>query len=135
MAAQLCQAPQLVAYRQLLLSDPHLQSLLSLKECVANPHSAFVNGILEPLSALKRSGEEVRLLHLIVVCNHTNTSSYPVSVFFVLITIREVSRLVSSLWTACAKPNITDPTTAIQLAVFWSVTPYSFRIGSKSLSL
>lgn len=58
-AAQLCQAPQLVAYRQLLLSDPHLQSLLSLKECVANPHSAFVNGILEPLSGLKRSGEEV----------------------------------------------------------------------------
>ena len=58
-AAQLCQAPELVAYRQLLLSDPHLQALLSLKECVANPHSAFVNGILEPLSALKRSGEEV----------------------------------------------------------------------------
>ena len=59
MAAQLCQAPQLVAYRQLLLSDPHLQALLSLNECVANPHSAFVNGILEPLAALKRSGEEV----------------------------------------------------------------------------
>lgn len=57
-AAQLCQAPQLVAFRQLLLSDPHLQSLLSLKECVANPHSSFVNGILEPLSSLKRSGEE-----------------------------------------------------------------------------
>jgi len=66
MAAQLCQAPQLVAYRQLLLSDPHLQSLLSLKECVANPHSAFVNGILEPLSALKRSGEEVRFINLII---------------------------------------------------------------------
>ena len=60
-AAQLCQAPQLVAFRQLLLSDPHLQSLLSLKECIANPHSSFVNGILEPLSSLKRSGEEVNI--------------------------------------------------------------------------
>ena len=59
MAAQLCQAPQLVAYRQLLLSDPHLQGLLSLKECIANPHGAFVNGVLEPLAGLKRSGEDV----------------------------------------------------------------------------
>lgn len=59
LAAQLCQAPQLIGYRQLLLSHPHLQALLSLKECVANPHEAFVNGILEPLTSLKRS-EEVR---------------------------------------------------------------------------
>lgn len=59
LAAQLCQAPQLVAYRQLLLSDPHLQAVLSLKECIANPHVAFVTGILEPLSSLKRAGEEV----------------------------------------------------------------------------
>ena len=34
--------------------------MLSLKECIA----AFVNGILEPLAGLKRSGEEVELIHV-----------------------------------------------------------------------
>ena len=58
-AAQLCQAPQLVAYRQLLLSNPQLQGLLSLKECIANPHAAFVTGVLEPLAGIKRAGEDV----------------------------------------------------------------------------
>ena len=54
MAAQLCQAPQLVAYRQMVLASAQLQNLLSLKECVADPHAAFVNGILQPLAGLKR---------------------------------------------------------------------------------
>nr|NVI77249.1 rolling pebbles [Cucujiformia] len=56
-AAQLCQAPQLVAYRDHLLSEQHLQSVLSLKECVANPDVAFTRGILEPLSSLRRVGK------------------------------------------------------------------------------
>ena len=58
-AAQMCQAPQLAAFRQVVQADPALQSLLSLAECVANPHAAFVNGILEPLSALKPGGHQV----------------------------------------------------------------------------
>nr|NVI77163.1 rolling pebbles [Cucujiformia] len=56
-AAQLCQAPQLAAYRDHLLSEQHLQSLLSLKECIANPDVALVRGILEPLTNLEKSGK------------------------------------------------------------------------------
>nr|NVI77184.1 rolling pebbles [Cucujiformia] len=55
-AAQFCQAPQLVAYRDHLLSEQHLQSVLSLKECIANPDVALVRGILEPLTNLEKSG-------------------------------------------------------------------------------
>lgn len=57
MAAQLCQAPQLAAYREHLLNEQHLQSILSLKECIANPDGAFVQGILEPLTCLRRIGK------------------------------------------------------------------------------
>lgn len=56
-AAQLCQAPQLAAYRDYLLSEQHLQGALSLKECIANPDLAFNRGILEPLAILKRNGK------------------------------------------------------------------------------
>nr|NVI77246.1 rolling pebbles [Cucujiformia] len=56
-AAQLCQAPQLLAYREHLLNEQHLQSILSLKECIANPDVAFTRGILEPLASLKRVGK------------------------------------------------------------------------------
>lgn len=57
LAAQLCQAPQLAAYRDHLLSEQHLQAALSLKECIANPDIALNRGILEPLSILKRNGK------------------------------------------------------------------------------
>lgn len=57
LAAQLCQAPQLVAYRDYLLSEPHLQGVVSLKECIADPDLAFNRGILEPLSSLRRVGK------------------------------------------------------------------------------
>nr|MBE5726867.1 rolling pebbles [Cucujiformia] len=56
-AAQLCQAPQLVAYRDYLISEQHLQAILSLKECIANPDIALVRGILEPLTNLEKSGK------------------------------------------------------------------------------
>ncbi|XP_017783609.1 PREDICTED: protein TANC2 isoform X2 [Nicrophorus vespilloides] len=56
-AAQLCQAPQLSAYRDHLLSETHLQGALSLKECIANPDLAFNRGILEPLASLRRVGK------------------------------------------------------------------------------
>lgn len=57
LAAQLCQAPQLAAYRDYLISEPHLQGALSLKECITNPDLAFNRGIIEPLSTLKRMGK------------------------------------------------------------------------------
>ncbi|CAH1131521.1 unnamed protein product [Ceutorhynchus assimilis] len=57
LAAQLCQAPQLAAYREYLLNEPTLQNVLSLKECIASPDVAFTRGILEPLSSLRRVGK------------------------------------------------------------------------------
>ncbi|XP_049811721.1 protein TANC2 isoform X1 [Schistocerca nitens] len=57
LAAQLCQAPQLSAYREYLLSEPHLQGAVSLKECIANPDVALCRGVLEPLGCLRRAGK------------------------------------------------------------------------------
>ena len=57
LAAYLAHAPQLVAYRELLLQDAQLQQLLSLRQCVQNPTSSFVKGILEPLEQIKDSGK------------------------------------------------------------------------------
>ncbi|XP_030649404.1 LOW QUALITY PROTEIN: protein TANC2 [Chanos chanos] len=53
-AALLCRAPQMQAYREQLLRQPHLQSTLSLRSCVQDPLSAFRRGLLEPLEALHR---------------------------------------------------------------------------------
>lgn len=53
----MCQAPQLVAYRDHLVSETDLQNILALKECIANPDIAFTRGILEPLSCLRRLGK------------------------------------------------------------------------------
>ncbi|XP_069791545.1 protein TANC1 isoform X2 [Narcine bancroftii] len=51
-AALLCRAPQLTAFRDLLLKESHLQSVLSLRSCVQDPIAAFQRGILEPLANL-----------------------------------------------------------------------------------
>ncbi|XP_026319302.1 protein TANC2 isoform X3 [Hyposmocoma kahamanoa] len=56
LAAQLCQAPRLQAYREYLLSEPHLLACLSLKECIADSDLAFMRGIIEPLIILRRNG-------------------------------------------------------------------------------
>ncbi|XP_026743736.1 protein TANC2 isoform X3 [Trichoplusia ni] len=56
LAAQLCQAPRLQAYREYLLSEAHLLACLSLKECIADPDLAFMRGIIEPLTILRRNG-------------------------------------------------------------------------------
>lgn len=57
LASQLCQAPQLSTYRDHILSEQHLQNILSVKECIANPERAMQVGILEPLSTLRRMGK------------------------------------------------------------------------------
>lgn len=53
-AALLCRAHQLSAYRELLLKEPHLQSMLSLRSCVQDPMAAFRRGVLEPLTNLRK---------------------------------------------------------------------------------
>ncbi|XP_031847476.1 zinc-RING finger and ankyrin repeat domain-containing protein rolling pebbles isoform X1 [Nomia melanderi] len=54
LAAQLCQAPQLISYREYLLSEPHIQGSLSQRECTVDPDLALSRGIIEPLSTLKK---------------------------------------------------------------------------------
>nr|NVI77240.1 rolling pebbles [Cucujiformia] len=58
---------QLVAYRDHLLSEQHLQSALSLKECIANPDVAFVRGILEPLTNLEKAGKIKNVNYAILI--------------------------------------------------------------------
>ncbi|XP_077169917.1 protein TANC2 isoform X4 [Paroedura picta] len=53
-AALLCRSPQFVAYREQLLREPHLQSMLSLRSCVQDPLASFRRGVLEPLESLHR---------------------------------------------------------------------------------
>ncbi|XP_052754822.1 protein TANC2 isoform X3 [Galleria mellonella] len=56
LAAQLCQAPKLQAYREYIISEPHLIACLSLKECIADADLAFMRGIIEPLIILMKNG-------------------------------------------------------------------------------
>ncbi|XP_066468131.1 protein TANC1 isoform X2 [Tiliqua scincoides] len=53
-AALLCRSHQLTAYRELLIREPHLQSMLSLRSCVQDPTAAFRRGVLEPLANLRK---------------------------------------------------------------------------------
>ncbi|XP_060242531.1 protein TANC2 isoform X6 [Meriones unguiculatus] len=53
-AALLCRSPQLTAYREQLLREPHLQSMLSLRSCVQDPIASFRRGVLEPLENLHK---------------------------------------------------------------------------------
>ncbi|CAH1775583.1 unnamed protein product [Owenia fusiformis] len=56
-AAYISQSPRMIAYRNLLIQEPHLQNILSMKECLVDPSKALVKGILEPLNNLKREGK------------------------------------------------------------------------------
>ncbi|XP_073997696.1 zinc-RING finger and ankyrin repeat domain-containing protein rolling pebbles isoform X4 [Rhodnius prolixus] len=56
-AAQLCQAPQLAAYKEYLQTEPHVLAYLSVKECMVDPDGAWRRGIMEPLAALRRVGK------------------------------------------------------------------------------
>lgn len=52
-AALLCRSHQLAAYKDLLIREPQLQSMLSLRSCVQDPVAAFKRGVLEPLTSLR----------------------------------------------------------------------------------
>ncbi|XP_076337629.1 protein TANC2-like isoform X2 [Tachypleus tridentatus] len=66
-AAQLCQAPQLVAYRELLIQEPRYQQMLSMASCITNATSAFVHGILEPLNTLRKFGKIPNTTCLLII--------------------------------------------------------------------
>ncbi|XP_063983785.1 protein TANC2 isoform X2 [Diachasmimorpha longicaudata] len=71
-AAQLCQAPQLIAYREYLLSEPHLQGSLSHRECTVDPDLALSRGVLEPMLTLRKAGRlpQVNMVILIdAICD------------------------------------------------------------------
>lgn len=57
-AALLCRSPQFAAYREQLLREPHLQSMLSLRSCVQDPLASFRRGVLEPLESLHKGSEK-----------------------------------------------------------------------------
>ncbi|XP_037542078.1 protein TANC1 [Nematolebias whitei] len=66
-AALLCRAHQLSAYRELLLKEPHLQSMLSLRSCVQDPMAAFRRGVLEPLANLRKERKISEDDHIILI--------------------------------------------------------------------
>ncbi|XP_076304944.1 protein TANC2-like isoform X2 [Tachypleus tridentatus] len=67
MAAQLCQSPQLVGYRELLLKEKRFQDLLAMSSCIADPSTAFIKGILEPLHSLRKLGRIANTSCLVVL--------------------------------------------------------------------
>ncbi|XP_015179391.1 PREDICTED: protein TANC2 isoform X2 [Polistes dominula] len=71
LAAQLCQAPQLIAYREYLLSEQHLQGSLSQRECTVDPDLALSRGIIEPLLTLRKTNrlpESTMVILIDAVC-------------------------------------------------------------------
>nr|XP_029135232.1 protein TANC1 isoform X2 [Labrus bergylta] len=66
-AALLCRAHQLSAYRELLLKEPNLQSMLSLRSCVQDPMAAFRRGVLEPLVNLRKERKIPEEDHIILI--------------------------------------------------------------------
>lgn len=74
-AAYLCHAPQLAAYQELLLHEPHLQNVLSLRECERDASHAFIKGVLEPLANLKRAGK-IRTDHCVIIVDSLNEAEF-----------------------------------------------------------
>ncbi|XP_059407639.1 protein TANC2-like [Carassius carassius] len=75
-AALLCRAPQMQAYRELLLRQPHLQSTLSLRACVQDPFNAFRRGLLEPLDILYRERKIACEENLIILIDGLNEAEF-----------------------------------------------------------
>jgi len=44
-AAYLSHSPQLRAYREMLIREPHLQNLLNIRMCIQNPSRALLKGM------------------------------------------------------------------------------------------
>ncbi|XP_037136860.1 protein TANC1 isoform X2 [Syngnathus acus] len=74
-AALLCRAHQLNSYRELLLKEPHLQSMLSLRSCVQDPMAAFRRGVLEPLTNLRKE-RKIPEENLIILIDGLNEAEF-----------------------------------------------------------
>ncbi|CAB1313274.1 unnamed protein product [Coregonus sp. 'balchen'] len=75
-AALLCRSPQLIAYRELLLREPHLQSMLSLRSCVQDPLASFRRGVLEPLDALYKERKIASEEDLVILIDGLNEAEF-----------------------------------------------------------
>uniref|UniRef100_A0A668VJU8 Tetratricopeptide repeat, ankyrin repeat and coiled-coil containing 2 n=1 Tax=Oreochromis aureus TaxID=47969 RepID=A0A668VJU8_OREAU len=75
-AALLCRSPHLVAYREQLLREPHLQSILSLRSCVQDPLASFRRGVLEPLDALYKERKINSEEDLIILIDGLNEAEF-----------------------------------------------------------
>uniref|UniRef100_A0A3Q3X941 Uncharacterized protein n=1 Tax=Mola mola TaxID=94237 RepID=A0A3Q3X941_MOLML len=75
-AALLCRSPHLVAYREQLLREPHLQSILSLRSCVQDPQASFRRGVLEPLDALYKERKINSDEDLIILIDGLNEAEF-----------------------------------------------------------
>uniref|UniRef100_A0A3B3VW56 Tetratricopeptide repeat, ankyrin repeat and coiled-coil containing 2 n=1 Tax=Poecilia latipinna TaxID=48699 RepID=A0A3B3VW56_9TELE len=75
-AALLCRSPHLVAYREQLLREPHLQSVLSLRSCVQDPLASFRRGVLEPLDALYKERKISSEEDLIILIDGLNEAEF-----------------------------------------------------------
>ncbi|XP_028332679.1 protein TANC2 isoform X3 [Gouania willdenowi] len=75
-AALLCRSPHLVAYREQLLREPHLQSALSLRSCVQDPLASFRRGVLEPLDALYKERKITSEEDLIILIDGLNEAEF-----------------------------------------------------------
>ncbi|XP_038152847.1 protein TANC2 isoform X12 [Cyprinodon tularosa] len=75
-AALLCRSPHLVAYREQLLREPHLQSVLSLRSCVQDPLASFRRGVLEPLDALYKERKINTEEDLIILIDGLNEAEF-----------------------------------------------------------
>ncbi|XP_013418941.1 protein TANC2 isoform X2 [Lingula anatina] len=74
-AAYLSQAPQLSAYRDLLIQEPHLQNILSMRECIQDPARSFVKGVLEPLHKLHQDGK-ITVENCIILIDSLNEAEF-----------------------------------------------------------
>ncbi|KAM9716421.1 protein TANC2 isoform 6-T7 [Menidia menidia] len=75
-AALLCRSPHLVAYREQLLREPHLQGTLSLRSCVQDPLASFRKGVLEPLDALYKERKINSEEDLIILIDGLNEAEF-----------------------------------------------------------
>uniref|UniRef100_A0A8K9WUQ0 Tetratricopeptide repeat, ankyrin repeat and coiled-coil containing 2b n=1 Tax=Oncorhynchus mykiss TaxID=8022 RepID=A0A8K9WUQ0_ONCMY len=75
-AALLCRSPQLIAYRELLLREPQLQSILSLRSCVKDPLASFRRGVLEPLDVLYKERKIASEEDLVILIDGLNEAEF-----------------------------------------------------------
>ena len=66
-AAHAARAPQLAAYRDLLLAQPHVQAALAVRQCLVDPSRAFIAGFVDPLVELRQAGHIGTDVLLIIV--------------------------------------------------------------------